>query len=419
MAPKSTQPLKGFLDKYPQEMAFLNYLIDTVKSVAALYGFEQYDGPVIEPLELYVGKTSKEILEEQAFTLKDRNDQALMLRPEITPSLARMVAAKAQELTFPIRYFNYGLRYRYEAPQKGRNREFYQYDFDIIGSDSLLADIELLSVTVEILKKLGGTQDTFVVYINSRSEMNAFFASIGLREDQYRPVLQAIDKRDKVDDEVFINLLVKCGLTTDQTREITQLLAEPDDYKKNFEPIMQLAQAYGIQDYIQVNPMITRGLDYYTGFVFEAKSKIGLTRSLLGGGRYDNLVASFGARPLSGVGFATSDTVLEEFVKDINKVPDLQTTQAPVLVTVFDQSLQKLSIETAALLRRAGIKTELYMNMDTLQKQLKYADKKNIPWVLIIGPEEAKNQNVVLKNMPASSQQICILEDAVGIIKNS
>ncbi len=406
MSTKSLQPLRGFEDRYPEDMALLNSVFDAVKSVARLYGFQQYDAPIVEPMELYVGKTSKEILEEQSFTLPDKNGVTLMLRPEVTPSLARMVAAKAQELPLPIRYFNIGLRYRYEAPQRGRNREFYQLDFDIIGSDSQLADIEILKVAAEIFIKLGATEKDFEICINSRELMNNQLTSFGLSPDQNKKVLSVIDKKDKVDEATFVEMLKKVALTEEQIQNIVNFLNNPAEYSKQFEGLLELARQYGIDTYIRVNPIIVRGLDYYTGLVFEVKSKGTLRRSMLGGGRYDNLVGMFNNKQrIPGIGFATSDTVLLDFIKEIGKAPQLPPTQTKVLVTIFDESTIAISLEILEMLRSAGVPTELYPDTQKLPKQLKYANKMEIPYVIVIGPEEMVKKSVILKDMKTGNQE--------------
>lgn len=406
MSTKSLQPLKGFWDRYPEDMAMLNKLFETVKSVAALCGFQQYDGPLVEPIELYVGKTSRELLEDQAFTLPDKKGNTLMLRPEITPSLARMVAAKAQELPLPIRYFNIGLRYRYEAPQRGRNREFYQIDFDIIGSDSTLADIEILNVVAQLFEGWGATENDFTIYINSRELMNTQLSSFGLSTDQNKMVLSAIDKKDKVELDTFKDMLQKAELTDDQITSVIALLDDPSEYAQQFEDLLAIAKDYGIEKYIEVNPLIVRGLDYYTGLVFEVKSKGTLVRSLLGGGRYNNLVGMFDEQSkLPGIGFAASDTVVLEFLKEIGKTPEVPLTTSQVLVTIFDESTISSSLKITQQIRSVGIACQMYPDVVKLPKQLKYANRIQIPYVIVIGPDEQKKQSLILKNMQTGDQE--------------
>lgn len=414
MSTKPLQPLKGFEDRYPEDKALDDYIFSIVKSVAASFGFQQYDGPLVEPIELYEGKTSRELLEEQAFTLKDRNDKTLMLRPEMTPSLARMVAARSQELTLPIRWFNIGLRYRYEAPQKGRNREFYQMDFDIIGSDSMLADVEILAVVVEIYRRFGATPKDVVVYLNSRQILNDVLQEFDIPAELSKEVIFVIDRKEKVSSEKFEVMLEETGLRKEQVQKIINLFNNPEVYVQYFAEIMSLAETYGIADFIEVNPTIVRGLDYYTGIVFEVKSRSQMGRSLLGGGRYDNLVGMFGTKDqIPGIGFAISDTITKEFLKDAEFLLPTYMQPSTVLVTVFSEELQEQSIKIAQQLREGGIATELYPAYAKLQKQLKYADKKNISYVIVVGPDEAASNAIKCKNMKTGDEQSLSVDEVI------
>lgn len=416
MSAKQTQPLRGFRDRYPEDKALQEYIFSAVRSVGALYGFKEYDGPLVEPLSLYEGKTSREILQDQAFVLEDKKGTSLMLRPEMTPTLARMVAAKASELVLPARLFNIGLRYRYETPQKGRDREFYQMDFDILGASSILSDIECVSVAVSLLRKLGAGADAFKIFINSRSVMNDALRQIGVEDQQLPSTMSAIDKVDKLSSDDFKQLLSDGGLSEKAIGGVLELLDDPNSYAENFNEMLMLAEDYGIREYVEVNPAIVRGLDYYTGFVFEAKSTGEMTRSILGGGRYDNLVGMFGRDAIPGVGFATSDTVLREFLSDFNLLPDNPIRPVSVCVTVFSPDLRSQSIKAVRKLREEGISCELYPESDKLPRQFKYADRQGIPYVIVIGPDEAEKGMVVLKDLSTGEQKSMTLNDVVNFL---
>lgn len=417
MSQKSVLPLKGFQDRYPEDIALQNYIFNTVREVAALYGFQEYDGPIVEPIELYIDKTNPELLNEQAFTLKDKNDRTLMLRPEMTPTLARMVAARYQELNLPVRLFNIGKRFRYEAPQKGRDREFYQVDFDILGVDSEIADIEILSVVVALYKKLGATPNDITVNINSRAVINSLLIDNGIEESKIKDIIYVIDRMEKISADEFTSMLADLGLSDAQISTIKKLLDDKDSYAKKFDSILTRAEEYGIRDYIQVNPAIVRGFDYYTGLVFEVTSSGKLTRSLLGGGRYNNLVGSFGIPDtIPGIGCAISDTVTIAFLQEANLIPDVKIYETQVLVCLFSKETTAASLKTAARLREAGQKVEMYPEYDKLPKQFKYANKKNIPFVVIIGPDEVANNTVTVKNMSTGQQETGSLDDILKII---
>lgn len=419
MATRSNQPLKGFQDRYPQDKALDEYVFSAARASARAFGFKQYDGPLVEPMELYLGKTSKELLEEQAFTLQDKNGTMLMLRPEMTPSLARMVAARSQELNTPARFFNIGLRYRYEAPQKGRDREFYQMDFDIIGAESPLADIEILRLIVDFFNRLGANQTHFTIAINSRQVLNTRLAELGIHTDVIPAVITCIDRRGKMDSHDWMQELMSVGLTKERVDNLVALLDNREEYRTSFEDILQLAQAYGIQDYITIRPDIVRGLDYYTGLVFEViATSPDLKRSILGGGRYANLVEKYGGEPMSGIGCATSDTILKEFLALNNLLPHSLSLASDVLVTVFSYESQEASIQAAQACRSAGLSTELYPDIDKLQKQLRYAHREGIRFVLVIGPDEIEQGVVVVKDMTSATQQTLPLELAIAAMKS-
>ena len=282
------QAIRGFRDLYPQDKAVQNYVFDTFRAVAKQFGFEEYEGPVVEPVDLYANKSSKELLEKQTFKVVGQGEtDDLILRPEMTPTLARMVAAKAGELTFPLRYFNVGQRFRYEAPQKGRSREFYQADFDILGSDSVLADAEIIATAVAVFQKLGATENDFVVCINSRSFMQRKLKELGVQESDMAELLQKVDRMDKGKQDI-----------DPKVAEFLKNRFDPaeDEY---FKALFDALKAFKIDQYCRVDLSVVRGLDYYTGLVFEVKDKKGdLRRSLFGAGRYDNLVSNYNANEI-------------------------------------------------------------------------------------------------------------------------
>lgn len=408
------QAPKGFRDLYPQDKALQNYLFEKLKAVSSLYGFENYDGPILEPIELYLGKSSKELVEEQTFKITDKKEQTLVMRPEMTPSLARMIAQRANQLIFPLKLFNLGLRFRYEAPQKGREREFYQADFDILGAENVLADAEILAVVVKILTSLGATEKDFIININSRKFIDKKLAEFGV--ENKKEVMSCIDRKDKVSKESFLELLKKSGLNENQIKDLSSFLeteTKPED-DPYFKKLFEILKNYGIEKYFKINTGTVRGLDYYTGLVFEAKDLSGkINRALLGGGRYDNLVSSYNPNlKIPGIGFATSDVILSEFVKCINKVPQLNSKSTKYLVTVFGEEWLNDSIKIVNELRNKNIPSEIYPDADKkLDKQLKYADRNGIPFAIILGPEEIKKNIVKVKDMKTAEQKELTVEE--------
>jgi histidyl-tRNA synthetase len=382
--------LKGFRDLYPKEKSIQSYIFQKMRETASLFGYEEYDGPVIEPINLYLEKSSKELVENQTFQVVSKKEEALVMRPEMTPTLARMVASMENQLIFPLKLVNIGLRYRYEAPQKGREREFYQADFDILGNNLSLSDAEIIATAVNLFVSFGAKKEDFVVYINSRSEMEKNLIGLGFKKEDYKALLDVIDKQDKISNEKFIEMLRI--IETDQNK-IDNLISflnsaksEDSEYFKTL--FLQLADL-GVSQYCKVNYNITRGLDYYTGLVFEVKEKGEMKRSLLGGGRYDNLVTYFGGKNnIQGVGFATSDVVLWAFLKDKNLLPEICPKKTKILVTVFSPEMETDALEMTSYLRKLNIPAETFLDSTKkLDKQIKYADRNGIPFVLIMGPE--------------------------------
>lgn len=403
------QTLKGFRDFYPEEMAFQSWLYKKVKEVSESFGFQEYEGPILEPLELYAAKSGEELVKKQAFTLKDKSGKILALRPEMTPTLARMVAAKEGSLTFPIKWFTYGRRFRYETPQKGRGREFFQWDIDILGSENPLSDAEVIQIAATFYKNVGLSASTVRIKINDREFLQEKLTSIGVAKEKTPSIFKIIDKKAKVETEVFEEMLKSAGLSNQQIDKLQDILADKNSYKQSqwLSTILDTVEKMGVSEYVEFDPTIVRGLDYYTRTVLEGWDIKGNFRSIWGGGRYDNLIADVGGKiRIPGVGFAMGDMILKELLIANNKYPTLQTNKTQVLVTVFSPDLLNQSIEVAIILRNKGVNTELYPDPNAkLDKQLKYADRKGIPFVVIFGPDEVKNNKVTVKDMKTGKQE--------------
>lgn len=410
-------PLKGFRDRYPKDKALQTYIFQKAREVAYLFGFEEYDGPLLEPISLYLNKSSSELVEEQSFKVKDRKNNVYLMRPEMTPSLARMIAAKYQQMTFPVRYFNCGLRYRYEAPQKGRDREFYQMDFDIIGSNTLNSDIELLSVIVTFLTSLGANKDQFKLYINSREILTKYLNDLTINQKLIPSIIKIIDKKDKINTDSFIKMLQDIELDSSTITSLLNLDKNNKNYCMFFDKILSEIEIAGLTEYVLVDPMVVRGLDYYTGLVFEVKSDK-LSRTIFGGGRYDNLISSTsGGIQIPGIGFAVSDTILLSFLSEYNLLPTSYRYPSQVLICLLEKKGLNLAYTLLRDLRASFISCEMYPDETAkLDKQLKYADAKNIPLVLIIGEQEIASNTISLKNMKDRTQNKIKLETIVSTI---
>jgi len=429
----STQPYKGARDFYPEDMRIRNYIFDTWKKVCKRYGFEEYDFPFLENWDIYAAKTGEEIVNKQLYWFKDRGGRKVAIRPEKTPSVARMIAAKINELSRPIKWFNIGNCWRYEKPQKGRGREFFQFDCDIFGVSDTAADIEVFSIPIEIMKALGATQKMFEIKISNRRLTEYFLKELACLEGDFSQpnsrlykTVKAIDTKLKVTELEFEKLLEEAKLTNKQIQRVNEYLNyNLDDVKKYKDKcygaeelieFFRIAESIGYKRYFKFSPEIMRGFDYYTGNVieqFDLNPKN--NRSMYGGGRYDDLVGLFTKEKLTAVGFAMGDMTLIEFLKGWNLLPALPA-DTQVMVTVFDESLRDKSFETAQRLREKGINAFLYLEADKLDKQLKYADRKGIPYVIIIGPDEVKKGKVVLRDMRKKEQNEIRMEEITDLI---
>jgi histidyl-tRNA synthetase len=408
MATQTTiQAVKGTRDFYPETMAFRNWLYQKIRGISERFGYQEYEAPLLERLELYAAKSGEELVKEQSFVLTDRGGDELALRPELTPSLARMVAQEQATLVLPVRWFSFGPFWRYERPQRGRSREFFQWNIDLLGSESSSADGEIVSIAAEFFRSLGLTGDDVVIRINSRRLMERKLAEIGIGEKMRVEVFRLIDRRDRLPVDKWRDWALDIGLTQGQLAALADLLADPNLWQESDElrEVFGTAEAFGLADYLLYDAGIVRGLDYYTGPVFEAYDRAGRFRAIFGGGRYDNLVADVGGERITGVGFAMGDVIIELLLERLGKRPELPLTPSTVLVTLFDEALYDETVALAGRLRRAGINAEQSLEPIRLGKQLRYADRKEIPYVIILGPDEVKAGQVVLKDMETGEQQ--------------
>ncbi len=398
--------VKGMRDFYPEGMAVRRWMFDTIRDVSTQFGYQEYDGPCLEFLELYAAKSGEELVKEQAFVFSSPGDDLLTLRPELTPTLARMVAQKQYDLPLPLRWWSIGPFWRYEKPQRGRTREFYQWNIDFIGTEATVADAEIVAVAATFFRKAGLSPDQVRIYINSRRLMDQAFSSLEISKSLRDKVFRVVDKLDKLTREDWISYALESGLTKAQVSGLLDLLNNHDLWKESQELVefFELIRAYGIEDYVSFNPKIIRGLDYYTGIVFEAFELGGKSRAILGGGRYDNLVADVGGNPLTGVGFAMGDVVIELVLREKGVIPQELGETQQVIVTVFDDQTMVESLKITNEIRNYGFTTVLYPEPDKLGKQFKFASKAGIPVAVVLGPDEISNNQVAVKNLLTREQ---------------
>lgn len=402
------RPVKGTTDYYPEEMALRTWLYSQMRRVSEAFGYQEFEGPMLERLELYAAKSGEELVEKQSYVFEDRGGDRITLRPELTPTLARMVAARQRQMAFPLRWWSFGPFWRYERPQKGRTREFFQWNIDLIGDNSPQADAELAAIAATFLKNLGLSPNETQILVNNRKLMQAELLALKVPEAQLPNVYGLIDRRDKMTTDAWHNYGSDLGLDSLQIEGIEGLLGNQDLWKKSESLVgfFEAVNAFGVSDYVRFAPHVIRGLDYYTGTVFEAWDTSGDFRAIFGGGRYDDLVNAVGGDPVPAVGFAVGNVVISLLLEALGHKPVFGEALAPIYVTVFDDASLLESLKLASELRQAGLKVTSHLApSDKLQKQFKHADRLGAKFVVVLGPDEVKNSQVTLKNLASSDQQ--------------
>jgi histidyl-tRNA synthetase len=419
-------PVKGTRDFYPEEMALHNWIVDGWKKASIRNGFEEYDGPIFEYLQMYQIKSGDEIA-EQLFSFKDRGDRDLAIRPEITPTLARMVNQKINALPKPIKWFSLPRLCRAERPQKGRLREFFQWNIDIIGEDSVLADAEVIFTTVDYLREVGLTPKDIKVKMSSRKLLAAVLKKIGVPDEKLNPLYTLLDKKAKLPAEVFSTTLTE-QVGGDMAGRITAFMgsqtvtsienivkADAGDQLevaiKELEDCAARLSQMGISDYCVFDPGIVRGLAYYTGIVFEVHDIQGDLRAICGGGRYDNLLRDFGGPAVSATGMGMGDCVLEILLREKGLLDKKITSRTLdyYVVPIAGEFLDE-AVKLTAGLRTKGFKSAFSYKAAGLSKQLKNASEQNAKFCVIIG-DEFKAGNIVVKDMATGQQKTVPLKE--------
>ena len=408
----STKPYKGTRDFYPNDMKLRNWFFGKIRAALELAAFEEYNGPMLESLDIYIAKSVEEIANEQTYNFTDRGGRRLAVRPEMTPTVARLVAAQINELNFPLKWFSIPNLYRYENPQRGRLREHWQVNVDIFGCDTYEADLEVISTAITLLKVFDADSSMFKVHINNRRFFNDIIASIAETDAEgSRKVSKVVDKKNKIPREVYERELTALGLDADKIAKIDALYTMSVEEAAALCPESRGAQELidlfaalrdlSLDEYCVFDFGIIRGLDYYTGTVFEVLDEAPENnRAMFGGGRYDNLVGLFVKNTsVSGVGFGFGDVTLENFLVTHNLIPDIYTTGTKVLVTRFDDVAYSEYTAMVAKLRDAGIQSSLYIGKKKFGKQLDHAIKGNYSHVVIMGSSEFENKEVKIKDL--------------------
>lgn len=397
----STDPYKGVRDFYPQDQFVQKYLFEHMARACELFGYEEYNASVLEPTDLYRSKTSEEIVNEQTYTFKDRGDREVTLRPEMTPTLARMVAAKSREMPFPARLYSIGNFFRYEQVRKGRQREFWQLNADIIGASGIEADVEVLALAHGIMRSFGADERNFEIRVSDRRFLDAAYDAVGIEGENRAETTRLLDKRAKL--AHFDSELAKL-LGDERAQKLSDYLARTTS-TAYLEQLRSMLQSMGINNMI-VDTTITRGFDYYTGMVFEVFDASGENqRSLFGGGRYDNLLGMFGDA-IPAVGFAVGDVAMRDFLETHNLLPDYAPTTELMLCVVEEAALSHAT-KLAQDLRKEDVAVAVNFSGKKIGDQIRQADKLKIPTIIAIGEKERNTGEYTIKNLATGHEMTC------------
>lgn len=429
MSTLSSQPYKGTRDYYPEDKRLQNYIFSVWRSVSERFGYEEYGAPTLEPLEVYVAKSGQELANEQTYSFTDRGGRVVAIRPEMTPSISRMVAARRQELAYPARLYSIANFMRYERPQRGREREFWQLNVDIFGADGVNAEAEVIAMADSIMKTFGAQPNDYVIKVNNRKLINFMMAQyLGLDGVQAQLMVKLFDRKDKITSQDFTDQATEIfgeqaegGLIKiEQLLNATSMADLPIEIRdssavKEVQELFTLLERAGV-DSLVFDITLMRGLDYYTGMVFEVfDTHPDNNRSLFGGGRYDGLVSMFGAEPISAVGMAPGGTMIENFLTVHDLIPKLRSTTELYIIVLGEVS--RGASKLAQDLREAGVNVELDITDRKLDKQIKTAVKKNIPYILFAGNSEIETEIYTLKDVTSEDEQKLTFDQVVDTVK--
>ena len=423
--------LPGFREFYPEDCAKKNYIFGVWRRAARSFGFSEFEPPVLEQLDLFTEKSGEEI-KSQLFEFVDKGGRAVSLRPEMTPSLARMVGAKAAGIRRPVKWFAIGENYRYERQQKGRLRAFFQYNADILGEESLDADAEVIALLIESLRGFGLTENEFKLRLGDRTLWVLFLESAGVPDAKIIPVLSVIDKLEKVSPEALHEMTVAAvdgtGLDADalvgkirnfiSLRDLDSMraafdadgeLAERVDARiADWRKLVSILESLGVGAFISPDLSIVRGLAYYTGFVFEAFQTVGTGRALAGGGRYDNLVKKLGYQDMPAVGFGMGDVTVSDLLELVGKSGELRDAPDAYFV-IGSENVRPKALEIISALRRSGVKTDYPLKQASFGKQFKQADAVGAAKAYILGDDELAQGVVKIKDLKSGETSVLAL----------
>ena len=416
-----TQGVRGTRDFYPEDMRLRNWLFERFHSAARSHGFEEYDAPVLESEELYTRKAGEEIV-GQLYNFEDKGGRRVALRPEMTPSLARMVMARAGGLALPIKWYSIPQCWRYERTQRGRGREHYQWNVDIWGMNGIEADAELLSVLVQFFDSVGLSSEDLVIRISSRKVLEEVLGSLGLEGEIFAQTCVIVDKMDKLPEDVVEAQLSDLGLSSESISTIRSVLGITDMQSLSsalssdsealieLQSLFSLCDSYGISDWVSFDASVVRGLAYYTGPVFEAHDRAGNLRAICGGGRYDKLIGTLGGNDLPATGFGFGDMVIMELLADKGLVPELSNGVGDVVFGMGTE-LRGAAMQVAAKLRSSGRTVDLVLENKKMKWVFKHAERCGATRLVMVMPDEWAEGKVRIKDLDTGEESTVAMED--------
>ena len=415
------QGVRGTRDFYPEDMRLRNWLFERFHSAARSHGFEEYDAPVLESEELYTRKAGEEIV-GQLYNFEDKGGRKVALRPEMTPSLARMVMARAGALALPIKWYSIPQCWRYERTQRGRGREHYQWNVDIWGMNGIEADAELLSVLIQFFDSVGLSSEDLVIRISSRKVLEEVLGSLGLEGEIFAQTCVIVDKMDKLPEDVIEAQLSDLGLSSESISTIRSVLGITDMQSLSsslssdsealieLQSLFSLCDSYGISDWVSFDASVVRGLAYYTGPVFEAHDRAGNLRAICGGGRYDKLIGTLGGNDLPATGFGFGDMVVMELLADKGLLPELSTGVSDVVFGMGTE-LRGAAMQVAAKLRSAGRTVDLVLENKKMKWVFKHAERCGATRLVMVMPDEWAEGKVRIKDLDIGEESTVAMED--------
>jgi len=403
--PLSTQSYKGVRDFYPADMAVQRYIFDMWSETAQRFGFERYEASVLEPAALYKAKGAEnaEMVNDQTYTFTDRGDREVTLRPEMTPTVARMVAGKRRELSYPVRWYSIPNLFRYERAQRGRLREHWQLNADIFGSNDFTTDVEIIQLAHQIFLDFGATEDMFEILINNRATMQHAYAALGISDaDTVTAITRLNDRKDKISDAEYVTALSEIVDDAELASSI-KTMVESKDPGDNL--VAATLIELGITN-VRIDRSLARGFDYYTGTIFEVKdTHPDNNRSLLGGGRYDNLTGLFGGEPISGIGFGFGDVTMKDFLLTHNLMPESVTyTSAAIAVLPMSPTENVAALKIAQDIRATGLSCSVDNSQRKIGKKITAAAEAKVMYSITVGSDEVESKHFTMKHLESGTE---------------